>query len=81
MMMLDKISEVVTALVISAVISTGISIAKQQTQERLLEDNMKVTKELALAVTELRVQLAVFGERYVTREELEKKLKGGKDGS
>ena len=35
---------------------------------------MKVTKELALAVTDLRIQLATFGERYITREELEKKL-------
>ena len=72
--MMDKAAEVVTALVISAVVSVGISIKEQEIQKVLLEENMKVTKELALAVTDLRIQLATFGERYITREELEKKL-------
>ena len=80
--MMDKAAEVITALVISAVVSVGISIKEQEVQKILLQENMKVTKELALAVTDLRVQLATFGERYITREELEKKLtKGGSDGS
>lgn len=71
---MDKAAEVVTALVISAVVSVGISIKEQEVQKVLLQENMKVTKELALAVTDLRIQLATFGERYITREELEKKL-------
>lgn len=79
--MMDKVGEIATALIISAVISTGISVTKQQTQERLLEDNLKVTKELSHAVTDLKVQLAVFSERYVTHKDLEKKLQGDKDGS
>lgn len=79
---MDKAAEVVTALVISAVVSVGISIKEQEVQKVLLEENMKVTKELALAVTDLRIQLATFGERYITREELEKKLnKESKDGT
>lgn len=72
--MMDKAAEVVTALVISAVVSVGISLKEQEVQKVLLQENMKVTKELALAVTDLRIQLATFGERYITREELEKKL-------
>lgn len=80
--MMDKVAEVVTALVISAVVSVGISIKEQEVQKVLLQENMKVTKELALAVTDLRIQLATFGERYITREELEKKLnKESKDGT
>ena len=77
----DIVKEVVTALVVSLFVSLGMSWKESDTQKRLLEDNMVVTKELALAVTELRVQLAVFGERYITREELEKKLKGVHNGS
>lgn len=80
--MMDKAAEVVTALVISAVVSVGISIKEQEVQKVLLQENMKVTKELALAVTDLRIQLATFGERYITREELEKKLnKESQDGT
>ena len=80
--MMDKAAEVITALVISAVVSVGISIKEQEVQKVLLQENMKVTKELALAVTDLRIQLATFGERYITREELEKKFnKESQDGT
>lgn len=80
--MMDKAAEVVTALIISAVVSVGISIKEQEVQKVLLQENMKVTKELALAVTDLRIQLATFGERYITREELDKKLnKESQDGT
>lgn len=72
----DIIKESVTALVVSLFVSLGMAWKEADTQKRLLEDNMAVTKELALAVTELRVQLAVFGERYISREEFEKKIKG-----
>lgn len=72
----DIVKESVTALVVSLFVSLGMSWKEADTQKRLLEDNMAVTKELALAVTELRVQLAVFGERYISREEFEKKIKG-----
>ena len=79
---MDKAAEIVTALVISAVVSVGISIKEQEVQKALLQENMKVTKELALAVTDLKIQLSTFGERYITRKELEKKLnKGGPDGT
>lgn len=71
----DIVKESVTALVVSLFVSLGMSWKEADTQKRLLEDNMAVTKELALAVTELRVQLAVFGERYISREEFEKKIK------
>ncbi len=71
----DIIKESVTALVVSLFVSLGMAWKESDTQKRLLEDNMAVTKELALAVTELRVQLAVFGERYISREEFEKKIK------
>lgn len=70
----DRAAEVITALVISALVSFGLSLRETDTQRRLLEDNVKVTHNLAIAVTELRVQLAVFGEKYVTREELERRL-------
>ena len=72
----DIVKESVTALVVSLFVSLGMSWKEADTQKRLLEDNMAVTKNLALAVTELRVQLAVFGERYISREEFEKKIKG-----
>ena len=72
----DIVKESVTALVVSLFVSLGMSWKEADTQKRLLEDNLAVTKELALAVTELRVQLAVFGERYISREEFEKKIKG-----
>ncbi len=72
----DIVKESVTALVVSLFVSLGMSWKEADTQKRLLEDNMAVTKDLVLAVTELRVQLAVFGERYISREEFEKKIKG-----
>lgn len=71
----DIIKESVTALVVSLFVSLGMSWKESDTQKRLLEDNMAVTKELALAVSELRVQLAVFGERYISRKEFEEKIK------
>jgi hypothetical protein len=63
------------ALVVSAIISATTAITTQQVHGRLLEDNIEATKQLSGAVTDLRLQLGIFSERYVTREELEKRLR------
>lgn len=78
--MIADIPQIVTALVISTVISVGAQLMKVDLQERLLEDNISVTKDLSKEVNNLSTQLAVFQEKYVTKEELANKLKEETNG-
>lgn len=72
----DAIKNIVVSLSISAIAVVGNIAYTAAVQSRLLEQNMTATENLSKAVVDLRIQLSVFGERYVTREELERKLLG-----
>lgn len=79
----EVFKSVIPALVVSAAISGSTAIINQGMQGRLLEDNINATRELSKTMTDLRLQLGVFSERYVTREELDRKLSkvGGSHGT
>ena len=80
--MIGSVNEVATALVVSFIISLGVSLKGQDTQKRLLEDNIQVTKDLSKAVSDLKVEIAVFAERYATKDDLDRKvMKGAPNGS
>lgn len=67
--MMDSMTNVITAVVISAVVSGGSAIVNQTVQGRLLEDNIKATRELSKTMTDLRIELGVLSERFVTKDE------------
>lgn len=82
-MIADLLEKVIPALIVSALVSVGVSIKDQSVQQRLLEDNLKVTKSLAETVQEIQITLAVFGERYITKAEVQQLIskRGDPDGT
>lgn len=79
--MIADVPQIATALIVAAVVHIGASMMEQGTQHRLLEDNILVTKELAEKVDNLNVTIAVFQEKYVTKKELDEKLKEAPNGA
>lgn len=77
--MIADVPQIATALIVAAVVHIGASMMDQGTQHRLLEDNILVTKELAEKVDDLNTIIAVFQEKYVTKDELDKKIKERRD--
>ena len=72
----DSIKNIIISLTVSAIAVVGNVVYTAGIQQKLLQQNMEATENLSKAVVDLRIQLSVFGERYVTREELERKLLG-----
>lgn len=72
----DAIKNIIISLTVSAIAVVGNVVYTAGIQQKLLQQNMEATENLSKAVVDLRIQLSVFGERYVTREELERKLQG-----
>lgn len=72
----DLAKSILIPLTISAIAVVGNVVYSAGVQSKLLEQNIEATSKLSSAVVDLRVQLSIFGERYVTREELERKLQG-----
>lgn len=70
----DWVKQIVVPLVISAIMCVANLVYTSGVSLQALENNIRVTAELSKAVTDLRVQMAIFGEKYVTREELDRKL-------
>lgn len=67
--MMDSMTNVITAVVISAIVSGGATIVNQTVQGRLLEDNINATRELSKTMTELKIELGILSERFVTKDE------------
>ena len=76
MILPDAIKNIIISLTVSAIAVVGNVVYTAGIQQKLLQQNMEATENLSKAVVDLRIQLSVFGERYVTREELERKLLG-----
>lgn len=72
----DALKNILIPLTVSAIAVVGNVVYTAGIQQKLLQQNMEATENLSKAVVDLRIQLSVFGERYVTREELERKLLG-----
>ena len=69
------IGQALLPLIVTGVVSLFVFFINSKTQATLLQQNIKSTEALSGAVNELRIQLGIFGERYVTRDELERKLR------
>lgn len=80
-MLTQLIEQVGMPLIVTAVVALFAFFMNSKTQSTLLSQNIKSTEALSGAVNELRIQLGVFAERYVTRDELERKLKEVANGS
>lgn len=70
----DLSKQVLIPLIISVVIGVYNVLQRSEQSESLLRTNIEVTSQLSQAVTDLRIQMATFSEKYVTRTELERKL-------
>ncbi|AAL85561.1 ORF.11 [Pseudomonas phage PaP3] len=77
----DNLGSIVSALVVSSVVTVGSSVVGQSVHQALLERNIQATEKLTQAVSELQISMAIFGERYVTRKEMKEELKEAKNGS
>ncbi|BDA97045.1 hypothetical protein [Pseudomonas phage vB_PaS-HSN4] len=77
----DNLGSIVSALVVSSVVTVGSSVVGQNVHQALLERNIQATEKLTQAVSELQISMAIFGERYVTRKEMKEELKEAKNGS
>lgn len=77
--MRQMISNVLVAVATAFIISAGSALAlgwkDQAVSDTGLRQNTDAIKELTQSVRELQITTAVFGERYVTKSELESKLK------
>lgn len=62
-------------VVATAVVALGTFFLNARTQSTLLSQNIKSTEALSGAVNDLRLQLTIFGERYVTRDEMDRKIR------
>lgn len=69
------IGQALLPLIVTGVVSLFVFFINSKTQATLLQQNIKSTEALSGAVNELRIQLGIFGERYVTRDEFERKLR------
>lgn len=63
--------QVAIPLIISLVMGVFSVLWNAGTQKTLLEQNIVATAELSKAVVELRLQNAVFVERFATKEQLQ----------
>lgn len=66
---------VLAPLVVSLAIALGARLVDSNTDSALLKENIQVTKELRDSMVDLKLKLGVFGERYITREELNTRIK------
>lgn len=67
--MLGNLNDIMTPLIVAGVVSVGAAVVDNQTQNRLLEDNIKATQKLTESVIELNTKIAVFEKTYVTKDE------------
>ncbi|AKF13766.1 hypothetical protein [Pseudomonas phage DL54] len=77
----DNLGSIVSALVVSSVVTVGSSVVGQNVNQALLERNIQATEKLTQAVSDLQISMAIFGERYVTRKEMKEEIKEAKNGS
>lgn len=75
------VSQLVVPLMVSAVVAFGGQFVRGSTDSEFLRENISATKQLAEAVNKLEVKLEIFGERYITRQEFEIKLREARNGS
>lgn len=75
------VNGVLAPLVVSLAIAFGARFVDSSTDSAFLKENIEVTKALKDSMVDLKIQLSVFGERYVTREELNSRMREVKDGS
>ena len=74
-MNLEELSkQVAIPLITSLIIAVSTVLYNAGTQKVLLEQNIVATAELSKVVTDLRLQMAVGQEKYVSRQELEQRL-------
>lgn len=67
----DLSKQIAVPLVVSAITWVGGVLYTSSQSQDLLRENVQATKELSKSVTDLRVQMAAFSEKYVTRDQLD----------
>ena len=68
-------------VVISLLAVLGTQYVNNHTDSKFLEKNIEATGELVRSINELNIKVAVFSERFVTRDELNSRLKEHPNGS
>lgn len=57
----DNLGSIVSALVVSSVVTVGSSVVGQNVHQALLERNIQATEKLTQAVSDLQISMAIFG--------------------
>lgn len=78
MTILEHGKGIVASLVLSAIMVVSSAVITGEKQEVLLQQNMQTTAKLTDAVTDLRIDMAIAKEKYITREELRVELNRGR---
>lgn len=70
-------NSILPALITSAIISGGTAVMNQSLQSRLLEDNIEATKKLSESIVDLKVQIGILNEKFVTKDEFNSRIYRG----
>lgn len=71
-MTLEEVSkQIAIPLVVSLFMGVFSVLWNAGTQKTLLEQNIVATSELSKAVVDLRLQMAIYGEKFATKEQLQ----------
>lgn len=78
---MDGLVNLLAPIALSVMAVLGTQYVSNNTDSKFLERNIEVTGELVRSINELNIKVAVFNERFVTREELNSRLKELPNGS
>lgn len=78
MTLLEHGKSLVASLILSAIMVVSSAVITGEKQELLLQQNMQTTAKLTDAVTDLRIDMAIAKEKYVTKDELRVELNRGR---
>lgn len=77
----ESVRNLCLSLLVSAVVVVGNSVISQNVQQEKLEQNIKATESATTQMRSLELSLAIFQERYITRAELEQRLRELRNGT
>lgn len=72
--LVDMTVGIVSALAISSIAVMATSWSDLRIIKEVVAENTRSNKELQKTLSQLQIQMAMFSERYITRDELDSKL-------
>lgn len=78
---MDGLANLLAPIALSVMAVLGTQYVSNNTDSSFLKQNIEVTGKLVESINELNIKVAVFNERFVTRDELNARLKELPNGS